>query len=386
MNFELTEEQRLLRDSVTRFVQDNYSLEQRSALARSELGFSQQHWQSMAELGWLMLPFAEADDGLGGNQIDTMTLFEQFGQGLVTEPYLASIVLGGGALRRGAADALRKSLFPGVMDGSIQLALGYAEEQARFDLDDVTTSARPEGDGFLLNGGKCMVLNAASADYIVVSARTSGGQIDSKGISLFLIDSTSPGVERENYPTVDGYRASEVMLTDVQVPADHLIGPLDKGYDILRSVINDGILALSAEAVGAMEILYKDTVAYTQERVQFDHPLSDFQVLQHRMVDMFMEYEQTKSLLYRATIETAQAQNTSGEAADSLLHDSAQQSVHALKHLVGTAGSFIGENAVQLHGGMGMTEELRIGHFFTRLIVIDLLFGDADYHLEKFAA
>ncbi len=384
MNFELSEEQQLLKDSVERFVRENYSLDQRNALVKAEPGFSREHWNTYAELGWLMLPFSEADGGLNGNQIDTMVLMEEFGKGMVAEPYLASIVLGGGALRRGGSETLKSALLPGVMEGSIQLALGYAEQQARFDLDDVTTSARAEGDGYVLNGAKCMVLNAASANYIVVSARSSGGQIDRNGISLFLIDAASEGLQLENYPTVDGYRASELVLKDCRVGSDHLIGDLDQGFALLRCVTNDAILALAAEAVGAMEILYKDTVAYTQERVQFDHPLADFQVLQHRMVDMFMEYEQTKSLLYRATIETAQAE--ASEASDRLLHENAQRSIHALKHLVGTAGTFIGENAVQLHGGMGMTEELRIGHFFTRLIVIDLLFGNSDYHLEKFAA
>jgi len=217
-----------------------------------------------------------------------------------------------------------------------------------------------------------MVLNAVSADKIVVVARTSDSQIDEEGISLFLVDSNSDGVERENFPTVDGLRASEISFKDVRVSSENLIGEKDKGFEILKAVSNDAILALAAEAVGAMEVLYKDTVEYTQQREQFDHPLSDFQVLQHRMVDMFMEYEQCKSLLFRATMETVQ---------DPLL---SQRTIHALKHLVGKSGIFVGESAVQLHGGMGVTEELRIGHFFKRLLVIDSQFGNSDFHLEKF--
>jgi alkylation response protein AidB-like acyl-CoA dehydrogenase len=219
-----------------------------------------------------------------------------------------------------------------------------------------------------------MVLHAGSAQQIVVSTRTSGGQADKAGISLFLIDADAPGVEITSFPTVDGQQASEIKLEGVRVSSTRLLGELDNGYELLNALATAGILALAAEAVGAMEILYKDTVSYTQEREQFDHALSDFQVLQHRMVDMFMEYEQCKSLLYRATLEVVQ--NSAG----------AQRSVHALKYYVGKMGTFIGENAVQLHGGMGTTEELRIGHYFKRLLVIDAQFGNSDHHLALFAA
>jgi alkylation response protein AidB-like acyl-CoA dehydrogenase len=375
MNFELSDEQKLIAESVQRFVQDNYPLEARRKLSQQEPGFSKDYWASMAELGWLALPFDEKDGGFGGNQIDTMVVMEQFGRGLVLEPYLASIVLGGGAIRRGAAEALRAEILPGVIDGSRQLTLAYAEPQSRFDLHDVTTTAQADGDGYVLNGHKSMVLHAATADHLVVSARTSGGQIDTAGISLFLVDAAVAGMTRDDFPTVDGLRASEIDFRNVKVSSDRLVGELDRGYRILQAAANDGILALAAEAVGAMERLYKDTVQYTQERVQFDHPLADFQVVQHRLVDMFMEYEQCKSLLYRATLEAAQ-----GEP------DTAQRTIHALKHLIGKSGIFIGENAVQLHGGMGMTEELAIGHYFKRILVIDSQFGNADYHLEKFAA
>jgi alkylation response protein AidB-like acyl-CoA dehydrogenase len=374
MNFDLNGEQQLLKDSVERFVADNYTLEARIRLADAEPGFSKAHWQTMAELGWLGLPFAEADGGFAGGPVETMLLMEAFGKGMVLEPYLASIVLGGGAVRRGATKSVKDAVLPGVIDGSLQLAFGYAEEQARFDLHDVVTTARVEGDAYVLNGTKSVVLNAATASHLVISARTGGGQVDRNGISLFLIDAKADGVALESYPTVDGLRASEVKLTNVHVPANRLIGEPGKGYSILADVANDAMLALCAEAVGAMEVLYKDTVEYTQQRVQFDHPLSEFQVLQHRMVEMFMEYEQCKSLLYRATLELTQGL------------PNASRTIHALKHLVGKAGIFIAENAVQLHGGMGMTEELRVGHYFKRMLVIDSQFGNSDYHLEKFAA
>ena len=374
MNFELSEEQRMIQQSVERFVEDNYDLNSRIALSSSSPGFSTENWNSMAELGWLGLPFEEEDGGFGGNQIDVLVVMEQFGRGLVVEPYLASIVMGGGALKRGGTNALKSEILPQVIQGNLQLAFAYAEEQSRFDLDDVMTSARKEGENFVLNGQKSMVQNAETADKIVVSARTSGGQVGPQGITLFLIDADAEGLSQDNFPTVDGLRASEITLENVSVGPDRILGEVDQGFSILQSVANDAMLALSAEAVGAMEVLYKDTVDYTQQREQFDHPLSEFQVLQHRMVDMFMEYEQCKSLLYRATMETIQDP------------ESAQRSIHALMHLIGKSGMFIGENAVQLHGGMGMTEELRIGHYFKRLLVIDAAFGNADYHLQKFSA
>ena len=372
MNFELSEEQRMIQQSVERFVEDNYDLNSRVALSSKSPGFSTKNWHSMAELGWLGLPFEEEDGGFGGNQIDVLVVMEQFGRGLVLEPYLASIVMGGGALKRGGTDALKSEILPQVIEGTLQLAFAYAEEQSRFDLDDVMTSARKEGENFVLNGQKSMVQNAETADKIVVSARTSNGQVSPQGITLFLIDADAEGLSQDNFPTVDGLRASEITLENVSVGPDRILGEVDQGFSILQAVANDAMLALSAEAVGAMEVLYKDTVDYTQQREQFDHPLSEFQVLQHRMVDMFMEYEQCKSLLYRATMETIQDP------------EAAQRTIHALMHLIGKSGMFIGENAVQLHGGMGMTEELRIGHYFKRLLVIDATFGNADFHLQKF--
>jgi alkylation response protein AidB-like acyl-CoA dehydrogenase len=374
MNFDYSEEQALLKDSVERFVRDNYNLEARIAVVKSKDGFSQDNWKAMAELGWMALPFGEEDGGFGGNQIDTMIVMEEFGKGLVVEPFFASIVLGGGALKRGASSALKEKLLPGIIEGSSQLAFANVEEQARFNLEDVATSARAEGDEFVLNGTKSFVLNAATASHIVVVARTSGERTDRDGITLFLVDAKSEGVSLQNYPTVDGLRASELTLANVRVPSENVLGDVGKGFTILQQVTNDAILALAAEAVGAMEILYKDTVTYTQQRVQFDRPLSDFQALQHRMVEMFMEYELAKSLLLRATMETVQG------------IPEGQRSVHALKHLISRTSAFVGENAVQLHGGMGMTEELRIGHYFKRLLVIEPLFGNGDYHLEKFAA
>jgi len=373
VNFDLSEEQQLLKDSVDRFVSDNYDLDTRQALSKNEAGFSDTYWQTMAELGWLGVTVPEAHGGFGGNQADTMVLMEAFGKGLVLEPFFASAVLGTRAIVAGASAELQNTLLPKLMAGECRLSLAYAEEQARFDLEDVVTRGAQDGDDFIITGHKSMVQHGGSADYLVVSTRTSGGQQDEQGISLFLVDAKSQGVSIQSFPTVDGQQASEITFKDVRVSADHMLGELDNGFGLLQDIAIDGILALAAEAVGAMEVLYKDTVAYTQERQQFDQSLSDFQVLQHRMVDMFMEYEQCKSMLYRATLEVVQKGRD------------AMRIVHALKYMVGKNGTFIGENAVQLHGGMGVTEELRIGHYFKRLLVIDAQFGNSDHHLGCFA-
>lgn len=373
MNFDLTEEQQIIVDNVQRFVDENYALDKRQGYISGKNGFAAANWQKMAELGWLSLPFAESDGGFGGNQIDTMLVMEQFGRGLVVEPFLASVVLGGGAVKRGGSDALKAELIPAIIDGSAQLALAYAEEQSRFDLADVLTKGEDKGDHILVNGQKSMVINGGSATHLVVSVRTSGAQDSTAGITLLLIDASADGVTRAAFPTVDGLQAAEITLANVKIDKSRVLGTIGEGHALLNDVINDGILAVSAEAVGAMEMLYKDTIDYTQQRIQFDHPLSDFQVLQHRMVEMFMEYEQCKSMLLRATMEVAAA------------GASAQRTVHALKALIGKQAIFVGESAVQLHGGMGMTEELRIGHYFKRLLVIDALFGNSDHHLYRFA-
>lgn len=374
MNFDLSEEQQLVSDSIERFVQDNYNLETRVSIQNQAPGFSQDYWKTMSELGWLGLPFSEDDGGFGGNQLDTMVLMEQFGKGLVLEPFLASIILAGGVLKRAANDTMRKQWMDGIIDGSSQLALAYAEPESGYEPHHVEMAGTPAEGGYTLSGTKCMVLHGATANAFVVSFRTSGGSVDPSGITLALIPADREGLTVSGFPTVDGLQAAELTFKRVAVSAEDLIGEVDAGFDALNAAINDGILAVAAEAVGAMEVLYKDTVAYTQEREQFGHALADFQVLQHRMVEMFMEYEQCKSLLFRATMEVA------GGGAD------AQRNVHALKHLIGKASFFVGENAVQTHGGMGVTEELRVGHYFKRLLVIEAQFGNTDFHLDQFAA
>jgi alkylation response protein AidB-like acyl-CoA dehydrogenase len=373
MDYSLTDEQTLLADSVARFIDNDYSFEARRELAGSQLGFSQKHWSTFAQLGWLGVPFAEDDGGFSGGATETMLIMENIWRGLVVEPYLATVVLAGGAIRHGGSAAQKAKYLPGVVDGSTQWALAFAEPQARFNLVDINTTAVRKGDGYVLNGHKAVVLNGPSANFLVVSARTSGAQRDVEGVSLFVVPSGAPGLTRRDYPTQDGHRAAEVVLKNVFVEISNLLANEGQAFSCLSRTIDEGIVAVAAEAVGCMEMLYKTTVEYSKTRKQFGQPIGKFQVLQHRMVDMFMEYEQSKSLMHLAVMEM----NTG-------YGPSAQRAASAFKVQVGTSGRFVGENAVQIHGGMGMSDDLNVGHYFKRLITIDTLFGNVDHHLTRF--
>jgi len=375
MDFSLTEEQTLLQESVDRFIQNDYEFDKRQSFANSELGFSEDNWKMFADLGWLGIPFSEADGGFGGGPVDSMIIWEQFGKGLVIEPFLATVILGGGVLRLAGNVDQKAAYLPGIIDGSMHAALAYVESQSRFNLSDVTTSATKEGNHYVINGAKSVVLNGPRADFIVVVARTSGEQRDKDGISLFLVDAKVEGLSRRDYPTVDAFRASELSFENVKVEADSMLGEDGAGLSILQRVIDEATLAIGSEAVGCMEKLYKDTVEYCKQRQQFGQPIGKFQVLQHRMVDMFMEHEQSKSLMYMAAMKLEEGYS-----------EESQKAVSAFKVQVGKSGKFVGQNAVQLHGGMGMTDELNIGHYFKRLTIIDTLFGNADFHLERFGS
>jgi len=374
MDFSLSDEQVLLRDSVQRFIQNDYGFDIRQKILDSEEGFSRQVWQSFADLGWLALPFGEADGGIGGGAVDLMVLLEAFGKGLVVEPYLSTVLLAGRCLEWGGSALHKETLLAELIEGRCFGALAFVEPQARFNLNDVTTTATQNGDGYELNGFKGVVLGGPTADFLVVPARTSGAQRDEHGISLFVVSTDAAGVERRNYATVDGGRAAEFTFAGVKLADSALLGDKDQGLALLERVIDHAIMAIGAEAVGAMEVSYKLTVEYCKTREQFGQPIGKFQVLQHRMVDMFMEHEQSKSLLYMAAMRL-----------DEGYDQAARKAVSALKVQIGKSGRFVGENAIQLHGGMGMTEEMSIGHYFKRLTIIDTLFGSADYHLRKYA-
>ncbi len=375
MDFSLSDEQALLQESIARYMHDDYPFTERQKVVKSAEPFSAEHWRNFAELGWLGVPFAEADGGFGGGPVESMVMWEQFGKGLIIEPLLATVVLAGGVLRLGGNKAQKDALLPAIIGGDAQAALAFAEPQGRYNLADLTTTAVPGNGGYRLNGHKAVVLNGPAADWLVVSARSSGAQRDEAGISLFLVPAGASGVSRRDYPTVDGFTASEVYFADVELRAETLIGEEGAGRPLLEQVIDEGILAVGAEAVGCMEVLYKDTVEYCKTRKQFGQPIGKFQVLQHRMVDMFMEYEQAKSLMYMAAMRM-----------DEGYGPQAQKAASAFKVQVGKSGRFVGQSAVQLHGGMGMTDELNIGHYFKRLTMIDTLFGNVDHHLKRFGS
>ncbi|MFY8093796.1 MAG: acyl-CoA dehydrogenase family protein [Niveispirillum sp.] len=374
MDFNLSEDQTLLKDSVLRFVADRYSFDDRRRYVTLPQGFDAANWATFAELGWLMLPFAEADGGLGGTPIDLMVLFEALGRGLVVEPYLPSILLSGGLIAGLGNGAQKERYLPGLMEGRLLAATACMEAGARFNLADVTCTARPDGGGWVLDGAKSLVLNGDSASLLLIPARTGGDRRDSDGISLFLVDGAAAGVTRRAYPTLDGGRAADITLSCVRVGADEVLGPIGGAYPALSAAVERATLALCAEAVGAMDVLLWSTVDYARTREQFDQPIGKFQVIQHRLVDLYIEYEQSRSLLLLAAMRL-----TEGGVAGS-------KALSALKVQVGKAGRFIGQQAVQLHGGMGMTDELNIGHYFKRLTAIDALFGNVDHHLKRFAS
>jgi pimeloyl-CoA dehydrogenase small subunit len=375
MDFSFSDEQSLLKDSVERFIQNDYAFDARQKLVKNEPGFSAANWKTFAELGWLGVPFPEADGGFGGGPIETMLIMEQFGRGLVVEPFVPTVVLVGGMLRTAGNRAQKEKYLSHIVDGTVQGAFAFAEPQGRFNLADITTTAVKTENGYVLNGHKAVVINGPSADLLVVSARTSGQQRARSGITLFIVDKNAAGLSRRDYPTVDALRASELHLQNVEVPKSAVLGKVGKGLEVIEQAVDEATLAIGAEAVGCMEVLYKATVEYCKTRVQFGQPIGKFQVLQHRMVDMFMEYEQSKSLMFMAAMRLAEGYGPE-----------AQKAVSAFKVQVGKSGRFVGQQAVQLHGGMGMTEELSIGHYFKRLTMIDTMFGNVDHHLKRFGA
>ena len=375
MDFSFSDEQTLLQESVSRFITNDYGFESRQKHSRSDAGYSLENWQTFAELGWLGVPFSENHGGFGGGAVETMLMMEEFGKGLVVEPYLATVVACGSALNGFGSEDQKSSFIPEIIDGSKLWALAFAEPQGRFNLADLTTTATANNGSYLLSGHKSVVINGPNANFFIVSVRTSGEQRDEAGVSLFIIPSDAKGLSRRDYPTVDGQRASELILDNVELDEASRLGEEGQGLNILQQAIDFATLAIGSEAVGCMEVLYKDTVEYCKNREQFGQPIGKFQVLQHRMVDMFMEHEQSKSLMFMAAMRWDE-----GYGAE------AQKAVSAFKVQVGKSGKFVGQSAVQLHGGMGMTDELNIGHYFKRLTIIDTMFGDVDHHLKRFGS
>ena len=372
MDFSFSEEQTLLRNTIQSFIQDNYDFDKRREIIQSEEGMSKDNWKQLAELGLLGVPFSENDGGLEFGSVETMIVAEEFGKGLVVEPYIQTVVTCGGFLRR-ASEAQRQEYLPSLISGDEIWAFAYAEPQGRFNLADIKVSASNNGDEYTLNGDKCVVSAAPWAQKLIVSARTSGDQSDKEGISLFIVEKATDGVSTRDYKTVDGSMASEVSYENVKLNSSSLIGEEGKAYPLIELVADETIAALCAEAIGAMSVLNDTTVEYCKTRKQFGQPIGKFQVLQHRMVDMFMQYEQSVSMTYMVNLKLEEEDVERSKAAS------------GAKVQICNAAKFIGHSAVQLHGGMGMTDELNVGHYFKRLSMIETQLGNADHHLKKYS-
>jgi pimeloyl-CoA dehydrogenase small subunit len=375
MDFDFSEEQLLLRDSVTRLLADHYTFEKRRFHLAEPDGWSRALWSHYAELGLLGLPFAEEHGGFGGGAVEIMLVMEAFGRALVLEPYLATVVLAGTALRLAGSAAQQAALVPRVAEGTLLLAFAHGERQARYDLSDVLTSAQPKGLGWVLDGAKSVVAGGDSADTLIVSARTAGARDDKAGITLFLVDAKANGLARRGYALRDGTRAAEITLSGVEIGADAVLGEIGGGFPVIERVAEAGIAATAAEAVGAMEAMQAMTLEYLKTRQQFGRPIGDNQALQHRATEMFVSLEQGRSLAMLAAMMVDEPD--AGERA---------RDIATAKVGIGQAARFVSQNAVQLHGGIGMTEEYAVGHYFRRVMVIEHSFGDTAHHLSRLAA
>jgi pimeloyl-CoA dehydrogenase small subunit len=370
MDFSFTAEQDMLRDTVARLVREQYDFETRRKVAKSEAGWRPKMWAQFAELGLLGASFPEADGGFGGGPVEAMIISEEFGKGLVIEPYLQTVVLGGGFLRYGGSAAQKEENLPALIGGERVYAFAYSEPKSRFDLNDVSTTV--DRKRLTLNGHKAVVIGAPFATHFIVTARSAGGQRDAMGISVFLVPKNAKGVSTRDYPTVDGLRASEVYFENVALDVSWLIGEAEGGLPLVEKVVDEAIAALCAEAVGCFKVLNEATLQYSKTRKQFGQPIGNFQVLQHRMVDMFMAAEQSISMTYMVTLKLEEADRQRKLAAS------------GAKVQIGKAGKLISQEAVQIHGGMGMTDELNVGHFFKRVTMIESQFGNTDWHLRRY--
>ena len=372
MHFELTEEQTLLENMVTAFVRDDYNWETREKIVKTEEGWKPENWYKFAELGLLSVPFSEDHGGLGGTAVDSMVVMEQFGKGLVVEPFMPSILLSGNLISKLANESQANEIIPKIIEGESRYVFAYAEPQSRFDLSDVKTSATKDGDEYTLNGFKSVVFGASMATHIIIAARTSGDQRSEDGITLFLADIKSNGITLQTYPTIDEYRASEVVIENLKISSDMVLGEVHKAYPVVEEVIDLATIAACSEAVGVLQVLKDSTIDYCKQRKQFGQPISKNQAIQHKLVDMMIEYEQAKSILYAAV--TADLSNA----------DERKKAVSGAKARIGQSIKFVGESAIQLHGGMGMVDEYMISHYFKRATMLGVLYGNVDFHMKRF--
>jgi alkylation response protein AidB-like acyl-CoA dehydrogenase len=374
MDFEYSDEQRLLSETLRKFLSTAYSFEARAKIVASASGHSDDVWAVLAEMGILGVPFDAEHGGFGGTMVDMMVVMEALGEFLVVEPYLATVGLGGRFVARGGTEAQQKRLLPPLVQGRLKMAFAQTERGSRYDLRHVATRATRSGDGYVLDGAKHMVLHGGAADVLVVSARTAGGDRDADGISLFLVERAAPGVALAEYRTLDNLRVADVTLSGVRVGREALVGAEGDGFELADEVVDHATALVCAEAVGAIKYAHEATLEYLKTRRQFGVPIGSFQALQHRMVDILISYEQARSIACLACVKV-----------DSPDVTERRRAVSAAKIKIAEACRHVSQEAVQLHGGMGMTEELKISHTFRRLTSLGQAFGDAEHHLERFA-
>ena len=375
MDLSLSVEHSILRDSVERFVRKSYPFDKRRKIVDESESFLQENWQDFSKLGWLGLDLPEEFGGNGGSAVDTMVVAEALGPGLILEPFLETVVIGSKLIQVGYNEKQKSEFLSNLVRGRLILTFAFAEPQSRYSLSDVQLSAKPNGDQFVLNGKKAVVRHASSADKIIVSARTAGDRRDKRGITLFLVERNSPGLSRRDYRLQDDIPASELIFDNVCLRRTAMIGDLDCALPMVELVVDHGIAMVCAEAVGIMSALYTATLQYVKTREQFGQPIGKFQVIKHRMVDMLMACEEARSMAYMATLKLDESDPNVRKRAAS-----------AAKVSIGKAARFVGQQSIQLHGGMGMTDELDVGHYFKRLTMIDILFGDVDFHLKRYSA
>ncbi|OAO04059.1 acyl-CoA dehydrogenase family protein [Parasphingorhabdus sp.] len=373
MDFDFTDEQNMVRDGISRLIREQYDWDTRRSVIESDAGWRPELWAQLAELGMLAAPFSEEDGGFGG-ATEAMIIMEEFGKGLAVEPFIPTVVCAGGALKHGGSAAQREEYIGGIISGEMIFAFAFAEPRGRYDLANLETTAKADGSDYVLNGHKAVVIGAPWSTHFVVTARTSGGRTDKEGISVFVVAKDADGVSLRDYGTVDGRRASEVYFENVKLSSDALIGEADNGLPLIEKIVDEATAATCAEAVGVMKVTNEMTLDYSRQRKQFGAPIGSFQVLQHRMADMLMEYEQSVSMCYLATIKLDEDDATR------------KKNVSSAKVRIGQSARFIGQSAIQTHGGMGMTDELAVGSYFKRLSIFESEFGSVDHHMRRHIA
>ena len=373
MDLSFTEDQELIKNSVDKFILETYDAEHRRKTIKNNIGSDPNTWKYFSELGWLSLPFSEEDGGFGGNLVDIMLLMRSFGRGLVIEPFISTVIMSGSILSGCPKGLIRNNIIEKIIAGNAKVSFANAEPNSRYNLSDITTTATLNNNEWLINGNKCVVFGGAQADYILLAARTQGKRFDKDGISIFVLEKNTSGLIMQDYPTVDGFKAAEIQIDNVKVPKENLISIKNNAYTVIEEAVNKTLVAIAAEASGIMEKMYEMTLDYIKTRKQFGTAIGKFQAIQHRAVEMLILSDEMNSLSSMAALK----------ALDNI---DALKSVYASKIHIGTGGRSLAQESIQMHGGMGVTEEMEIGQYFKRLVLLDTFLGNSDYYLNLYSS